>query len=227
MHERVQSRRTFEPIIKRNKGDEKSGVLSVEFFGGYRAFKPGFYAVLGQISALNELRIDAARFRKVSQQATEKPPHNPELDEARGSDRRESTWKLRQCLCHQQGAVRSVCALFSSQNGSSEALKTERKPIQQPSVRVGGIVQPRAPKICNGVLHRFQRRKALIGFKVGLVQEWAKLNSPAAWDDHTPGSDALAEIWKPFPGHALLTKPSLWMAQATAGSVPAACAIQR
>ena len=85
----------------------------------------------------------------------------------------------------------------------------------------------RTPKICHGVLHRFQRRQAWIGFKVDLVQEWAGLNSPAASDVHTPDSDAPVVIWKPFLALALLLKVPLWRVRATAGSVPAACEIQR
>jgi hypothetical protein len=114
------------------KGLEKHKcfALSVEFFRGSQALMTAFYAVFDEISALNELRIDAARFRKTPLWATEKPPHNPELDEARGSDRRESIWKLRDCLCHQQGAMQSRYALFGSPNRSPEALKTERKPTQ-------------------------------------------------------------------------------------------------
>ena len=126
----------------------------------------------------------------------------------------------------EQGAMQTILTLFGSQERSSKASKTERKPIQQPSVRVVGIVQPRAPKICNGVLHRFQRRKALTGFKVGLVQEWAGSNSPVAWHDHKPGSDAVAAIGFPFQVFALLANLPLSLVQATAGSVPGACETQ-
>lgn len=126
----------------------------------------------------------------------------------------------------EQGAMQTILTAFGSQERSSKASKTERRPIQQPSVRVVGIVQPRAPKICNGVLHRFQR-KALTGFKVGLVQEWAGSNSPVAWHDHKPGSDAVAAIGFPFQVFALLANRPLWLVQAAAGSVPGAYEIQR
>lgn len=126
-----------------------------------------------------------------------------------------------------QGAMQTILTLFGSQERSSKATKAERKPIQQPSFRVVGIVQPRAPKICNGVLHRFQRRKALTSFKVGLVQEWAGSNSPVAWHDHTLGSDAVAAIGFPFQVFALLANLPLSLAQAAAGSVPGACETQR
>jgi len=124
------------------------------------------------------------------------------------------------------GAMQTILTLFGSQERSSKASKMERKPIQQPSVRVVGIVQPRAPKNCNGVLHRFQRRKALTGFKVGLVQAWAGSNSPVAWHDHKPGSDAVAAIGFPFQVFALLADLPLSLVQADAGSVPGACETQ-